>query len=106
MNSKIKKIILPLIIILTLGVQQAESQTNKVEFKEEIVKNDLNSIEKISAKKILRKKQVKSIKGLEKIKTLADLERIVERKRKLRYRNKRNIQGKCYKETADACETK
>ncbi len=106
MNS-IKKMMFPLMLMLILGIQRTQSQTNKIEFKEKVVSTNLNFIGEITNKKEVKKKNKESKKELNvNIKTLADLERIVERKRRLRYRTNRNIPEKCYNETADSCKDK
>ncbi|WP_299627501.1 hypothetical protein [uncultured Tenacibaculum sp.] len=106
MNSKIKNILIPLIVVLVLGIQQNTAQNvtkvNGVEYiNKEVANNDLNSI-KVPVKKIkLRKTKLR--KANKNIRTVADLEKIVQRKRNLRFRNKRRTADKCFKE--EVCHT-
>ncbi len=104
MKSRIIKIFASLTILLVLGLQQAVSQNknvvkNNVEFNEKLEENNLNSIQNVKEKKLLRKVTKKT-----KIVTMKDLQRIVDRKKGLRYRNKRNHKDKCYSSSND-CNT-
>ncbi|SNR17021.1 hypothetical protein [Tenacibaculum jejuense] len=107
MDSKIKNILIPLLVVLVLGIQQTKAQkvtkSNGVEYLEKATEtNDLNTI-KVPVKS-LKKKKLRKVK--KSIRTVADLERIVQRRKNLRFRNKRRSQEKCYSHTEEKCETK
>lgn len=82
-------------------IAQNITTKNNIEFEKTNIDNDLNSIKiPIKSKIKVRKKRLNKSN----IKTVEDLEQIIERRKRLRYRNRRTVE-KCFAHTEEVCKT-
>jgi len=106
MTSTIKNILTLIVLVFVLGIQQTIAQEvkvqNKVEFMEEET-SDFNSI-KIPSKKSVTKQKIDQKLNTD-IRTIADFDRIIETKKRLRFRNKRRQPEKCFRDAPTSCHT-
>ncbi len=102
MNLNIRNTLTGLMVGLVLGVQQLKAQqenvTDKVEYLEATT-DDLNSIQ-VPATKVKSKKNIASKHS----EAVLSIQQSIKKRKKLRFRNKRESQTKCYRQT-DSCKT-
>ncbi len=93
------------LFLLTLFTYNLTAQSvilnNNIEFEKTNINNDLNSI-KIPVKNKIKVKKKRLDKSS--IKTVEDLEQIIERRKRLRYRSRRTVE-KCFAHTEEVCKT-